>query len=185
MDLWELFPTRMEQTLLKLIRLAIAKRCELHGKVVRWQRAEANRVEREELSKYAEDLAADLRQAEAANLIPIGYFNQGSPTEPEEGNSPQERRIVVPVILDDEDSENVDDIGLVCEQNGSERSNHEGDNEDEVGSDQGAEDENWVTDSDQLEDFEEAFEGNSENEEHEVSEASGADIVEIITEYGI
>jgi len=59
---WALFPTTMQETLLRLTRLDIAKRCKIHGKVVRWQRAEAYGVEREELQKYTGELAVDLRR---------------------------------------------------------------------------------------------------------------------------
>ena len=77
---WGYFPTIMEQTLLKLIRLDFAKRCQLPCKVVKWQRAEAYGVEREELEQYTEELAADLKEAEEGSLIPAGYFDEGSPT---------------------------------------------------------------------------------------------------------
>jgi len=101
LDQWEFFPTTMEQTLLKLIRLDIAKRCQLHSKVVKWQRVEAYGMEREELEQYAEELAADLKEAEEGSLIPVGYFDEGSPTEPDEGRMPN-----VPTVLD---GENLDD----------------------------------------------------------------------------
>jgi len=91
----------MEQTLLKLIRLDIAKRWQLHAKVVKWQRAEAYGVEREELEQYAKELAADLKEAEEGSLIPAGYFDEGSPTEPDEGRIPN-----MPTVLD---GENLDD----------------------------------------------------------------------------
>ena len=44
-------------------------------------------MEREELQTYAEELAMDLREAEEGGLIPDGYFDEGSPTEPEDMRS--------------------------------------------------------------------------------------------------
>jgi len=64
---------------------------------MRWQRAEAYGVEREEMQKYAEELAVDLREAEEGSLIPGGYFDEGSPTEPED------MRSGLPTILAPED----------------------------------------------------------------------------------
>jgi len=64
---------------------------------MRWQRAEAYGVEREEMQKYAEELAVDLREAEEGGLIPEGYFDEGSPTEPED------MRSGLPTILAPED----------------------------------------------------------------------------------
>ena len=81
LDQWQLFTTTMEQTLLKLIWLDIAKRCQVQGKVVRLRRAEAYGVDSDELQKYAEDLAADLKEAEGESLVPAGYFDEGSPTQ--------------------------------------------------------------------------------------------------------
>ena len=103
LDQWGFFPTTMEQTLLKLIRLDIAKRCQLHGKVVKWQRAEAYGVEREELEQYAEELAADLKEAEEGSLIPAGYFDEGSPIEPDEGRMPNVPTVLNGKNLDDDD----------------------------------------------------------------------------------
>ena len=54
-------------------------------------------MEREELQQYAEELAVDLREAEEGTLIPKGYFDDGSPTEPEE------MRSVLPTVLARED----------------------------------------------------------------------------------
>ena len=54
----------MEQTLLKPIQLNIAKRCQVHSKVVRWRQAEACGIDSDELQKYGEDLATDLKEAE-------------------------------------------------------------------------------------------------------------------------
>ncbi|RPB18400.1 hypothetical protein L211DRAFT_874861 [Terfezia boudieri ATCC MYA-4762] len=100
----------MEQTLLKIIRLEIAKLCELHGKVVRWQRAEAYGVGPRELAQYAEELAADLKEAEKGSLIPPGYFNEGSPTELDESAIPDNISTGLPTMLDDEDVEDIKDV---------------------------------------------------------------------------
>ncbi|RPB19112.1 hypothetical protein L211DRAFT_853515 [Terfezia boudieri ATCC MYA-4762] len=62
LDQWNLLITTIEQTLLKIIQLEIAKLCELHSKVVQWQRAEAYGVGPRELAQYAEELAADLKE---------------------------------------------------------------------------------------------------------------------------
>ncbi|RPB23580.1 hypothetical protein L211DRAFT_849571 [Terfezia boudieri ATCC MYA-4762] len=99
----------MEQILLKIIRLEIAKLCELHGKVVRCQKAEAYGVRPRELAQYAEELAADLKEAEKGSLIPPGYFNEGSPTEPDESAIPDNISTGLPTMLDDEDVEDVED----------------------------------------------------------------------------
>ena len=81
LDQWQLFLTTMEQILLKLIWLDIAKQCQVHGKVVRWRRVEAYGVDSDELQKYAEDLAADLKEAEGESLVLAGYFDKGSPLQ--------------------------------------------------------------------------------------------------------
>jgi len=41
-------------------------------------------VAREELEQYAEELAADLKEAKDGSLNPADNFDVGSPTEPEE-----------------------------------------------------------------------------------------------------
>ena len=60
-------------------------------------------MEEEELQLYAEELAGDLKKAEEGSLIPAGYFDEGSPTEPDE-------EIITggvgPTVLDGEDLEN-------------------------------------------------------------------------------
>ncbi|RPB19282.1 hypothetical protein L211DRAFT_853319 [Terfezia boudieri ATCC MYA-4762] len=109
LDQWNLLTTTMEQTLLKIIRLEIGKLCELQGKVVRWQRAEAYGVGPRELAQYAEELAVDLKKAEKGSLIPLGYFNEGSPTEPDESAIPDNISTGLPTMLDDEDVEDVED----------------------------------------------------------------------------
>ena len=93
----------MKQTLLKLIRLDIANRCQVHGQVVQWRRAEAYGVDSDKLQKHAEDLAADSKEAEDKILVPVGYFDEGLPTQSDEP------RTVFPTVLCsenlDEDSE--------------------------------------------------------------------------------
>jgi len=51
---------------------------------MRWRQAEAYEVDSDELQKYAEDLAADLKEAEGKILVPAGYFEEGSPTQSDE-----------------------------------------------------------------------------------------------------
>jgi len=84
LDQWQLFPTTMEQILLKLIRLDIAKQFQVYGKVVRWRWVEAYGVDSDELQKYTEDLAADLKEAEGEILVPAGYCDEGLPTQSDE-----------------------------------------------------------------------------------------------------
>ncbi|RPB20183.1 hypothetical protein L211DRAFT_852585 [Terfezia boudieri ATCC MYA-4762] len=122
LDQWNLLTTTMEQTLLKIIRLEIAKLCELHGKVVRWQRAEAYGVGPRELAQYAEELAADLKEAEKGTLIPPGYFNEGSPTEPDESAIPDNISTGLPTMLDDGDDEDDEPEG---ELGDNDEDNHE------------------------------------------------------------
>jgi len=138
LDQWGFFPTTMEQTLLKLIRLDIAKRCQLHGKVVKWQRAEAYGVEREELEQYAEELAADLKEAEEGSLIPAGYFDEGSPTEPDEGRMPNVPTVLDGENLDDDDEGPTEGEGDLGGGNENEESDKQDtDEEDESGEDDG------------------------------------------------
>ena len=46
-----------------------------------WRRAEAYGVDSDELQKYAEDLATDLKEPEGEILVPAGYFDEGSPMQ--------------------------------------------------------------------------------------------------------
>ena len=63
--------------------MEIAKRCQQHGRLYRWEQAEAYKVDGEELVQYAEDLVAELEEVEGTSLIPLGFFEEGSPTEPD------------------------------------------------------------------------------------------------------
>ena len=83
---WKGFPTTLQETLLKVIRLGIIGHCQLHGKVVRWEQAESYKVDQDELDEYANDVAEELRSAEETHLIPYGFFNEGSPTLPDTGS---------------------------------------------------------------------------------------------------
>jgi len=127
-DQWAVFPTTMQETLLTLIRLDIAKRCYIHGKVVQWQRAEAYVVQKEELRTYAEELAVDLREAEEGGLIPDGYFDEGSPTEPEDMRSALLTILAAECLGDD--GGGVEEGGSNTRGDESERSNVEERDED-------------------------------------------------------
>ena len=83
LEQWKDFPTTLEQTLLKVIRMEIAKWCQQHERLYRWEQAEAYKVDGEELVQYAKDLVAELEEAERTSLIPLGFFEEGSPTEPD------------------------------------------------------------------------------------------------------
>jgi len=48
---------------------------------MRWRQAEAYGVDSDELQKYAENLAADLKEAEGESLAPVWYFDEGSPMQ--------------------------------------------------------------------------------------------------------
>jgi len=67
-------------------------------------------VERQELRTYAEKLAVDLQEAEEGGLIPDGYFDEGSPTKPED------MRSALPTILA---AEHLGDHGGGVEEGGS------------------------------------------------------------------
>ena len=106
----------MQQTLLTLIWLDVAKRDQVYIRVVQWGRAEAYEVDRDELQKYPEYLAADLKQAEGKILVRAGYFDQDSPTQLEE------MRIVFPTMLC---GKNPEDNGECVEKHNEEPAEHD------------------------------------------------------------
>ena len=91
-------------------------------------------MEREKLRTYAEELAVDLREAKEGGLIPDGYFDEGSPTEPEN------MRSALPTILAAErlgnDDGGVEEGGSSMRGDESEGSNmEEGDGDSEEDND--------------------------------------------------
>ncbi|KAF8425997.1 hypothetical protein EV426DRAFT_39589 [Tirmania nivea] len=66
---WGDFPTTLEQSLLKIIRMGIVWRCQQHGKVTQWEQPESYKMERIELEEYTDELAADIKDAEDASWV--------------------------------------------------------------------------------------------------------------------
>ncbi|KAF8426490.1 hypothetical protein BGX38DRAFT_1147122 [Terfezia claveryi] len=163
---WGDFPTTLEQSLLKVICIGIVRRCQQRGKVTRWEQHKSYKMERIELEKYADELAADIKDAEDAYLIPVGYFPQEPPTGPDIGG----RNKRVSSIGDDADLVE-DDQDLLELANDS---NADGDGGDSSEDDEGDEDSEEREDNGRLED--EGGEGEPDEDSGEITEDEGDEL---------
>jgi hypothetical protein len=120
-------------------------------------------LEEEELQLYAEELAGDLKKAEEGSLIPAGYFDEGSPTEPDEEVIPGG---VGPTVLDGENLEN----------DGEDLENDDENPPASSENDFGGEDN--VEINDQVEEEEEEEQGDGEDDDPNEQEEDGVDLEE-------